>query len=49
MDPAESLLLETDMQVELIGSPNQIEAVRAGFAKEAPNFTDREPVTPQRA
>jgi enoyl-CoA hydratase/carnithine racemase len=47
MDPAESLALETDLQVELIGSPNQMEAVRAGFAKETPNFTDRESVAPE--
>jgi hypothetical protein len=34
----EGLLLETELQVGLIGSPNQIEAVRAGLAKEPANF-----------
>jgi enoyl-CoA hydratase/carnithine racemase len=34
----EALLLETELQVGLIGSPNQIEAVRAGIAKEPANF-----------
>jgi enoyl-CoA hydratase/carnithine racemase len=40
----EGLLLETQLQVELIGSPNQIEAVRAGMAKEPANFADTVPV-----
>ena len=35
----EGLLLETELQVGLIGSPNQIEAVRSGLAKEPANFT----------
>jgi enoyl-CoA hydratase/carnithine racemase len=34
----EGLLLETELQLGLIGSPNQIEAVRAGLAKEPANF-----------
>ena len=34
----EGLLLETELQTGLIGSPNQIEAVRAGMAKEPANF-----------
>src|SRR4051794_8921922 len=34
----EGLLLETELQVGLIGSPNQIEAVRAGMAREPANF-----------
>jgi enoyl-CoA hydratase/carnithine racemase len=39
--PAEvTLRLEADLQGSLIGSPNQLEAVRAGFAKEAPSFAD---------
>lgn len=38
-DPVASLELEADLQRELLGSPNQIEAVRAGLAKETPNFT----------
>jgi enoyl-CoA hydratase/carnithine racemase len=40
----DGLLLETDLQVGLIGSPNQIEAVRAGMAKEPANFADALPV-----
>ena len=40
----EALLLETELQVGLIGSPNQIEAVRAGMAKEPANFADPVPV-----
>jgi len=35
-----ALALETELQVGLMGSPNQLEAVRAGFAKEPANFTD---------
>jgi enoyl-CoA hydratase/carnithine racemase len=42
-EPADALLLETQLQVELLGSPNQIEAVRAGMAKEPPSFSDPEP------
>jgi enoyl-CoA hydratase/carnithine racemase len=38
------LLLETELQVGLIGSPNQIEAVRAGMAKEPASFADSVPV-----
>src|SRR5436190_1133701 len=40
----EGLALETELQVGLIGSPNQIEAVRAGMAKEPANFADPVPV-----
>jgi enoyl-CoA hydratase/carnithine racemase len=40
----EGLLLETELQSGLIGSPNQIEAVRAGLAKEPANFADPAPV-----
>ncbi|MEA2424285.1 MAG: hypothetical protein QOH13_695, partial [Thermoleophilaceae bacterium] len=36
----DALLLETELQTGLIGSPNQIEAVRAGMAKEPANFAD---------
>lgn len=39
-DPASALLLESELQVELMGSPNQIEAVTAGMAKRAPQFAD---------
>jgi enoyl-CoA hydratase/carnithine racemase len=35
-----ALQLETDLQIGLMGSPNQLEAVRSGFAKEPGNFTD---------
>ncbi len=31
---------ETDEQVALIGSPNQIESVMANMQKRAPNFAD---------
>jgi enoyl-CoA hydratase/carnithine racemase len=37
---AESFLEETRLMVDLIGSPNQLEAVTAFFEKRAPNFTD---------
>lgn len=36
----DGLLLETELQVGLLGSPNQLEAVRAGLLKEPPSFTD---------
>jgi enoyl-CoA hydratase/carnithine racemase len=36
----EGLLLETELQRGLIGSPNQIEAVRAGMTKEPADFAD---------
>jgi enoyl-CoA hydratase/carnithine racemase len=36
----EGLLLETELQVGLLGSRNQLEAVRAGFLKEPPAFQD---------
>jgi len=39
-DPAAALLLESKLQTELMGSPNQIEAVMAAREKRAPNFTD---------
>jgi enoyl-CoA hydratase/carnithine racemase len=39
-DADASLQLETELQLGLLGSPNQIEAVRAGFAKEPPAFAD---------
>ena len=42
----EGLLLETELQVKLIGSPNQIAAVTAGFTKQPGAFTDPEPLTP---
>ncbi|MDX6640635.1 MAG: hypothetical protein QOF12_1646 [Solirubrobacteraceae bacterium] len=39
--PARSALeLETELQRRLMGSPNQLEAVRSGMAREPANFTD---------
>ncbi|MGB0959332.1 MAG: crotonase/enoyl-CoA hydratase family protein [Halocynthiibacter sp.] len=35
-----TLLLESEVQERLIGSPNQMEAVMAGFEKRAPKFKD---------
>jgi enoyl-CoA hydratase/carnithine racemase len=40
MGPAESFLLEEKLQRSLIGSPNQVESVRANLEKRAPRFTD---------
>ncbi len=39
-DPAGALLLESELQVSLMGSPNQLEAVTAGMTKRAANFAD---------
>jgi enoyl-CoA hydratase/carnithine racemase len=39
-DPLAGLVQETEEQVALIGSPNQIEAVKANLEKRAPAFTD---------
>jgi enoyl-CoA hydratase/carnithine racemase len=36
----ETLRLEADLQLGLLGTPNQLEAVRAGLAKEPAQFTD---------
>jgi enoyl-CoA hydratase/carnithine racemase len=38
--PAQTLALEATLQSELIGSPNQLEAVRAGLAREPASFAD---------
>lgn len=38
--PAEVLLAEAREQQRVMGGRNQVEAVRAGLAKRAPNFTD---------
>lgn len=38
--PREGLELEAKLQMELIGSANQAEAVKANFEKRAPNFKD---------
>jgi enoyl-CoA hydratase/carnithine racemase len=37
---ADGLALEADLQKSLIGSANQMEAIRANMAKETPNFED---------
>jgi enoyl-CoA hydratase/carnithine racemase len=38
--PAEALALETELQLKLIGSENQIAAVTAGMSGETPQFND---------
>ena len=35
-----TLRLEADIQLGLLGTPNQLEAVRAGMLKEPAQFTD---------
>jgi enoyl-CoA hydratase/carnithine racemase len=40
----EGLVLETELQVGLLGSPNQLAAVTAGFTKQPGEFTDPEPL-----
>jgi enoyl-CoA hydratase/carnithine racemase len=40
MADAEVLLAESVNQIDLMGSPNQIEAVRAGMERRAPEFVD---------
>ena len=39
--PHDGLKLEEDLQKRVIGSPNQMEAVRAGMAKQAGGFSER--------
>lgn len=41
-DPASALLLESELQVGLMGSPNQLEAVAAGMSRRTPVFADPE-------
>jgi enoyl-CoA hydratase/carnithine racemase len=41
----EGLLLETELQVGLAGSPNQVAAVTAGFSKQPGEFVDPAPVS----
>jgi len=41
--PAQVLQAESDEQVRLLGSPNQIEAVNANLQKRAPSFVDPQP------
>ena len=45
-DQNELLLEESREQTALIGSPNQVEAVRASLEKRAPNFSETEAETP---
>jgi hypothetical protein len=40
MSRADALELETALQVALLGSANQMEAVQANMAKRAPDFKD---------
>ncbi len=40
--PRQTFALETALQVQLLGRPNQAEAVRANFEKRAPVFSDPE-------
>jgi enoyl-CoA hydratase/carnithine racemase len=39
-EPAETLALEAAIQLELIGSPNQMAAVTAGLSRQPAAFTD---------
>lgn len=39
-DAADGLALEASLQAGLIGTPNQVEAVQANFAKRSPQFKD---------
>lgn len=39
-DEAKGLLNESMLMMDLIGSPNQVEAIMANFEKRAPNFAD---------
>ncbi len=39
-DSARGLLLESELEMTLIGTPNQLEAVSANFAKRTPTFKD---------
>jgi enoyl-CoA hydratase/carnithine racemase len=40
VDPGPALMAESIEQQKLIGSPNQLEAVRANMEKRAPRFVD---------
>jgi len=42
MSRADALKLETALQVTLLGTPNQMEAVQANMTKRDPNFKDPE-------
>ena len=40
--PEDGLRLEEKLQKSLLGSPNQVEAIKANFEKRAPEFQDPE-------
>ena len=40
VDPAAALVLESELQMDLLGKPNQVEAVAAGLLGRAPVFRD---------
>ena len=40
--PEETLRMEAEFQLQLIGSPNQLAAVVAGMKREEPEFVDPE-------
>jgi hypothetical protein len=42
-DPAATLQAESDEQIRLLGSPNQVESVTANLQKRAPAFVDPAP------
>lgn len=46
MDDAPALKLETELQVPLLGSPNQMAAATAAFTKQPGEFVDPDPVVP---
>jgi enoyl-CoA hydratase/carnithine racemase len=39
-DSARGLMMESELMMTLMGSPNQLEAVTAQFTKRPPNFKD---------
>jgi enoyl-CoA hydratase/carnithine racemase len=41
-NPMDAFKLEEALQISLLGSPNQVEAMKANFEKRAPNFQDPE-------
>ena len=42
LDPAAALALESELQIDLLDKPNQVEAVSAGLQKRTPTFRDPE-------
>ena len=41
-NPVDAFKLEEALQISLLGSPNQVEAMKANFEKRTPNFQDPE-------